>query len=238
MPKPMPWPPTGMACWWPKVAPPTARKTSSRPNDWRAKPCRWIGRMCARLVFYAHRRSLLHRDYLAAQALFGRALDIQPSSAEAWRWSSFTYAYIGNASEAIRRADRALQLSPCDRDPHSFYLALCVAHYTAGDYGLLSVDWGMRAWRRSLCSRHGRMGRRCPGCTGTNWRGTLDRRRSHGRKSARSPGQRVIASHPYRDVTRREHYGRHLLAAGFPRMTQTTAKPSATAFTTASQRSM
>jgi len=96
------------------------------------------------LVLYAHRRSLLHRDYQTAQELFDRALRIRPSSAFGWVWSSFTSSYLGDADEALRRASRAIELSPRDREAHIFLSAFCVANYTAGDYRAAS-EWGMKA---------------------------------------------------------------------------------------------
>lgn len=167
------------------------------------------------LVSYAHRRSLLRRDYRTAQSLFGRALDVQPSSADAWRYSSFTYAYVGDPAEAIRRAERAFQLSPCDRDAHGFYLALCVAYYTDGNYDQ-AVDWGLRAlaeqrvlrgtggWVAAALAALGR---------------TAEAREVAADTMSRWPERRVrvvVEHHPYRDAVRREDYGRHLLAAGFP----------------------
>lgn len=95
------------------------------------------------LVCYGHRKSLLHRDYQAALEMFRRALDAAPSSAHAWLKSSYTFAYIGETEEAVRRAERALDLSPCDREPHLFYSALCVAHYTAGNFDT-AARWGMQ----------------------------------------------------------------------------------------------
>lgn len=167
------------------------------------------------LVSYAHRRSLLHRDYLAAQALFGRALDVQPSSADAWRYSSFTFAYVGNPAEAIRRAERALQLSPCDRDAHGFYLALCVAHYTDGNYDE-AVDWGLRALaeRRVLRGTGGWVAASLAALGRTG-----EARAIVADTMSRWPERRVrdvVAHHPYRDAVRRQDYGQHLIAAGFP----------------------
>jgi adenylate cyclase len=75
--------------------------------------------------------------------MFRRALDAAPSSAHAWLKSSYTFSYIGETEEAVRRAERALELSPCDREPHLFYSALCVAHYTAGNFDT-AAQWGMQ----------------------------------------------------------------------------------------------
>jgi len=96
------------------------------------------------LACYGHRRSLLHRDYVRAKDMFTRALDAAPSAAQTWLKSSYTFAYIGEIEEAVTRAERATELSPRDEESHLFYSALCVAHYTAGNYDT-AAQWGMRA---------------------------------------------------------------------------------------------
>ena len=68
------------------------------------------------LTLMGHRRSIYHRDYKAAQEMFAHALAVAPGSAQAWLWSSFTFSFVGEAEEAIRRASHALALSPRDRD--------------------------------------------------------------------------------------------------------------------------
>jgi TolB-like protein/Tfp pilus assembly protein PilF len=167
------------------------------------------------LVFFAHRRSLHHRDFAAARELFARALDVSPSSAKAWLWSSLTYSYLAETDEALRRAKRALSLSPRDREAHQFYAALNIAYYTAGDYAP-AVEWGLKALAEPATMR-------------ATYRWTAASLVGHGdlaraREIARCgieqmPGQRVrdaVANSAYADTKRREAYGKHLLAAGFP----------------------
>jgi TolB-like protein/Tfp pilus assembly protein PilF len=167
------------------------------------------------LVFYAHRKSLLHRDYSEARRLFGRALDLSPNSAQAWLWSSYTHAYVGDADEALRRAFRALELSPRDRQAHDFFAAICVANYTAGNYQD-AADWGLRALGEQSVSR------------GT-YRWTAASLAANGQEhQARQvmrramdemPNQHVsevVRISPYSEDERRRGYGMHLLAAGFP----------------------
>jgi DNA-binding SARP family transcriptional activator/TolB-like protein/Tfp pilus assembly protein PilF len=167
------------------------------------------------LVLSGHRRALYHRDYAAAQDLFRRALEAAPGSASAWLWSSYTYSFIGDAAEALRRARHALELSPRDREAHDFYSALCVAHYTAGEYEA-AVEWGRRcmaerSYRRSI---HGWT------AAALAAQGRLDAAREVAEIGMKAePSRRVSAivrNHAYRDATRREAYGAHLLAAGFP----------------------
>jgi tetratricopeptide (TPR) repeat protein len=96
------------------------------------------------LVLFGHRKSWLHREYDTAKDIFARALNLQPSSALAWAWSSVTYSYVGEVAEAQKRASRALQLSPRDREAHIFLAAKAVAHYAAGDFAA-ARDWALRA---------------------------------------------------------------------------------------------
>ena len=46
--------------------------------------------------------------------------------------------------EAVRRAEKALALSPLDRFSFRYDTALCLAHYTNGSFDE-AVRWGMRA---------------------------------------------------------------------------------------------
>jgi DNA-binding SARP family transcriptional activator/TolB-like protein len=167
------------------------------------------------LIFYAHRKSLLQRDYVVAQDLFHRALDVGPNSAQAWLWSSYVFSWIGETDEALLRAYRALELSPHDRKAHDFYAAICTAHYTAGNYRD-AADWGLRALGEQSVMR------------GTyRWTaaslaalGQIDQAQQiMGESMGKVPNQRVsevVRGHPYRDVEQRQKYGEHLLAAGFP----------------------
>ncbi len=167
------------------------------------------------LVFYGHRKSLLHRDFPAALELFRRALDVAPSSVPAWLWSSYTFSYLGDAAEAVKRAERALALSPVDREAHRFLGALCIAHYTAGDYDT-AAHWGLRALAEPS------VGRTTGGWTAAALAAADRIDEAHAvaeRTMARWPERRVsaiVANHPYQDPERRRIYGLHLLNAGFP----------------------
>jgi transcriptional regulator with AAA-type ATPase domain/TolB-like protein len=96
------------------------------------------------LALCGHAKSLLLHEFDEAIALFDRAIAASPSSAIAWARSSPTYSYIGNAPEAIRRAEQALRLSPLD--PHAFYphTSLAIGHYVAGEHEE-GIRWGRKA---------------------------------------------------------------------------------------------
>ncbi len=170
---------------------------------------------CRAVMFHAHRRSLLHRDFDGAMTLFNRGTSAWPGSAHMWLWSSYSFAYVGDAKEAVRRVSRALELSPRDREAHEFYSAMCVAHYTGGDY-VEAAQWGLRAIGEP----------RVLGAT-LRWTaaalaasGNLEAARSVVHRAMQEiPNQRVsvvVQNSPYRDINKRHAYGEHMLLAGLP----------------------
>jgi adenylate cyclase len=167
------------------------------------------------LIGSAHRRSYLHRDYPAALSMFQRALNTAPNSVLALQRSSYTYSFIGEPNEAIRRGERAMELSPDDNEPHMLYSALCVAHYTAANFDT-AAEWGRKALGGT------RMLRSTAGWAAASLAaaGRVDEAREVAANTmARWPERRVsdvVARHPYQDVSRRLRYGEHLVAAGFP----------------------
>jgi adenylate cyclase len=166
------------------------------------------------LTFYGHRRTIFHRDYDEARALFRRAIEVAPGSAQAWLWSSYTYSYTGEAAEAVKRAERALQLSPSDREAYWFYLGLCIAHYTAGAYDT-AVEWGRRTLSEPTVGRTGRIwvaaamaaaGRTAEAHELARW--ILSNWPDRGVAT-------IVANSPYREPERRVRHGQHLAIAGF-----------------------
>jgi adenylate cyclase len=167
------------------------------------------------LIFYGHRKTIFHRDHDTAQELFRRALEVAPGSAEAWLWSSYTYAYMGRPSDAVKRAERALHLSPSDRESYWFYIGLCIAYYTAQEYDA-AVEWGHRALAEPAVGRTGRIWI----AASLAGAGRLVEARDMGRWMSNNWPERrisdVVASSPYRDPEMRVRHGRHLAMAGFP----------------------
>ena len=167
------------------------------------------------LIFHAHRKSLHHRDFDGAQDLFRHALDVSPNSAKAWLWSSYTYSYLSAGVEAVERAEKALSLSPQDREAHDFFSALTVAHYSAGDYRS-AAHWGLKAVAEPAVLR------------ATYWwtgaslaaAGDIGRARAIAALGMQKlPGRNVrgaVENSPFRERAHRERYGEHLVAAGFP----------------------
>jgi TolB-like protein/MoxR-like ATPase len=96
------------------------------------------------LALCGHVKSLLLHEFEEAIALFDRAIAASPSSAIAWTRSSPTYSYIGDAQEAIRRAEQGLRLSPLDIEVFFAHSILGLALYVAGEHEE-GIRWGRKA---------------------------------------------------------------------------------------------
>ncbi|PYN49794.1 MAG: hypothetical protein DMD95_00220 [Candidatus Rokuibacteriota bacterium] len=167
------------------------------------------------LALCGHAKSILRYEFDEAIALFDRAIAASPNSAIAWTRSSPTYSYVGDAQEAIRRAEQGLKLSPLD--PHIFYIhtILAFGHYVAGEQET-AVQWGRKAREenpqftanlRILAASLAAAGR-------------TDEAREVGRALlAVAPGFQVgrfAEGYAIRDPGRRDSLARHLRLAGLP----------------------
>jgi adenylate cyclase len=167
------------------------------------------------LALVGRNRSFVFRDYAGAEAIFQRALDVAPNESSTWMWGACTLAYVGDAPAALQRAERALELSPHDAHAFRYFGALCLSHYTAGQYEE-AVYWGQRAiadnphytsnlrfTTAALCAL-----------------GRDDAARRLGAEIMRiEPGFRLSTlreQHPYQDPGRRARIAEHLRAAGLP----------------------
>ncbi|MGE0419225.1 MAG: hypothetical protein AB7O80_20670, partial [Acetobacteraceae bacterium] len=165
------------------------------------------------LSLHAHTRSFLHRDYEGAIRIFEQAMEAAPNDASTWMWSAGTYAYIGNGTEAMRRAERAYRLSPRDRFAFRYSTALCLSYYTNGAYED-AIRWGEQAIRESpaytaglrfTIAAHAAVGQlnRAQELAGNLMRIQPDFR-----------VRTVRERHPYRDASRRNEIADRLLMAG------------------------
>ena len=167
------------------------------------------------LALCGHTKSLLRYEFDEAIAMFDRAIESSPSSYIAWTRSSPTYSYIGDAREAIRRAEHGLSLSPLD--PGVFYphTSLCLGFYVAGEHAE-GARWGRKAREEN------------PRYTG-NLRFLAANLSALGlADEAHEAGQALLAVEPsfhvgrfidryaIRDPTRQERLARHLRLAGLP----------------------
>ncbi len=166
------------------------------------------------LARYAHSRSLLHRDYPTALALFDRAFAANPNDALAWKWSSTTQAFLGKGSLAIRQAERALRLSPLDRLIFRFYSGLCLAYFTYGEYAEAA------RWGRLGLSENPRdvsnMAYTIAALTAAGDPAAVDLVRQFIALDPTNRVSAIVARHPYSDPARRAHYGALLRTAGLP----------------------
>lgn len=167
------------------------------------------------LALYGHNRSFLHRDYDQAISLFERAVDVAPNDAVMWKWTSTTFAYVGNGQEAARRARKALDLSPRDHFAYGIYSSACVAHYMMDAFDE-AIHWGQLSYQenprytsntRYLCASLVAVGR------------VYDAREIAQSVLKIEPNFRVtplVARHPIQDAGGRGLLGERLIEAGLP----------------------
>lgn len=167
------------------------------------------------LAMLGHNRTILGRDYDEALSLIDRALAASPNDAEALMWSSPTLAYTGEPEEALRRAERAIALSPQDPFLYRYEHFVCIAYYAAGNYGA-AAHWGRCSLHRN--SRYtSNLRMTAAALVGL---GRADEARPLVDKVIQlEPGFRVgpmISRQAFQDDGRRAQYGRHLVDAGLP----------------------
>jgi adenylate cyclase len=160
-------------------------------------------------------RALWLRDFDAAFDLLERALRASPSSAFAYARSSPIFSYIGDGTEARRRAVQSLRFSPFD--PHVFFThaVLGFAAYTEGNYDD-AITWGRRSYAEN------------PRFTATlrtlaaslAAAGHITEALQIGEVLLRlDPGFRVrefAQNYAYREQERRDRLEHHLMLAGLP----------------------
>jgi len=87
----------------------------------------------------------LNKDLEIAMTRYDRALAINPSASSAWVWSTSACSWLGQGDEAVRRSQRAIELSPFDPLMYTFTSIAGTAHAVAGQY-----DKAIEFCRRSL----------------------------------------------------------------------------------------
>lgn len=165
------------------------------------------------LAMAGHNHTILRRRHEDALALFDLALGTAPNDAETLMWSAPTFAFLGEGREAVRRAERAIALSP--QDPLAFRYAhfLSIAHYAANDVDAAAA-WGLRSLRAN------------PDYT-SNLRMTAAALAAAGRLGEARPLARrvmeleprfrvgaLVSRLPFRDPAIRRRYGDQLIATG------------------------
>jgi adenylate cyclase len=96
----------------------------------------------------------LDKDLPSASALLDRALAINPSEASAWGWSTGVHAWLGDGEEAVRRSDRAMDLSPFDPRMYNFTSLAATANIVADQYekAIELCRWSLRLNRMYAAS--------------------------------------------------------------------------------------
>lgn len=106
------------------------------------------GQNALALATFGHLKSFLFHEYDGAMIYLDRALAACPNHALAWILSSATLSYIGDADQAVRRAEHGLRLSPFDQNLFSFYMFLNLAYYAKGDFQE-AVKWGRMSFEEN-----------------------------------------------------------------------------------------
>lgn len=96
------------------------------------------------LCTFGHVRSFVFSDYLGALDYHERSVKACPNHATAWMLYSGTMSHLKNGCKAIEFAERALRLSPFDRNLSYFYTFLGFANYAAGQFRD-AIRWCRRA---------------------------------------------------------------------------------------------
>ena len=86
------------------------------------------------LAINANVKTMLEGDFEAGEASFGRALELNPSSAIATQLKSLLHVFKGEGAEAVRLSERARALSPVDPRSHFFDGLSATAYLANGDF--------------------------------------------------------------------------------------------------------
>jgi adenylate cyclase len=174
------------------------------------------GQNALALATFGHVKSFLFHEYDGAMIYLDRALAACPNHAVAWILSSATLSYIGEAEQAVKRAEHGLRLSPFDQNLFSFYMFLNLAYYAKGDFQQ-AVKWGrMSSEENALYTANHRI--LIAGLVGL---GQLDEAREVAASLIRIEPEFRLKTYertrqPFRHAEIKERYMQHLRTAGLP----------------------
>jgi adenylate cyclase len=174
------------------------------------------GQNALALATFGHVKSFLFHEYDGAMIYLDRALAACPNYALAWILSSATLSYVGDADQAVMRAEHGLRLSPFDQNLFSFYMFLNLAYYAKGDFQE-SVKWGRMSFEENgLYTANHRV--LIAGLVG---QGKLEEAREIAVKMMEiEPGFRLLTyertRQPFRHSQIKERYMQHLRMAELP----------------------
>jgi adenylate cyclase len=174
------------------------------------------GQNALALATFGHVKSFLFHEYDGALIYLDRALAACPNHAVAWVLSSATLSYIGEAEQAVRRAEHGLRLSPFDQSLFSFYMFLNLAYYSKGEFQE-SVKWGrMSLEENALYTANHRI--LIAGLVGL---GQLEEAREVAARMIQIEPEFRLKTYertrqPFRQAQIKERYMQHLRSAGLP----------------------
>jgi adenylate cyclase len=174
------------------------------------------GQNALALATFGHLKSFLFHEYDGAQIYLDRALAACPNHAVAWILSSATLSYIGEAEQAVTRAEHGLRLSPFDQSLFSFYMFLNLAYYAKGDFQE-STKWGRMSFEENgLYTANHRIW--IAGLVGL---GALEEAREVAARMIQIEPEFRLKTYertrqPFRHAQIKERYMQHLRAAGLP----------------------
>jgi TolB-like protein len=93
------------------------------------------------LATFGHLSAYFKHDYESALHYHSNAIGSCPNDPMCWALSSATLSYVGEGSEAVARAEKALRLSPFDKFRFYYIAVLALACYTARRYDE-AAKWG------------------------------------------------------------------------------------------------
>ena len=189
---------------------------SIRAIELAARAIELDGQNALALATFGHLKSFLFHEYDGAAIYLDRALRACPNHSLAWILSSATLSYIGEAQEAIRRAEHGLRLSPFDQSLFTYYMFLNLAFYAKGEYED-AVKWGrMSVNENGLYTANLRV--LIAGLAGLD---RLEEAREVAAKMIKMEPEFRLATYertrqPFRHAQIRERYMKHLRSAGLP----------------------
>jgi adenylate cyclase len=174
------------------------------------------GQNALALATFGHLKSFLFHEYDGALIYLDRALAACPNHAVAWILSSATLSYIGEADQAVTRAEHALRLSPFDQNLFSFYMFLNLAYYAKGEFRE-AVKWGRMSFEENgLYTANHRIW-----IAGLAGLGQLEEAREVAARMMQIEPEFRLKTYertrqPFRHAEIKERYMQHLRTAGLP----------------------
>lgn len=167
------------------------------------------------MAMLGHQRTLTARDYTGALNYFDRALSLAPNDAAVLTLSAPTFAFMGDPAETIRRAERAMVLSPRDLFAFRIQHFRSIGHFYRGE-----LEAAEHFGREALATNPNYTSNlRMLACILVECGKLPQARELAGRAMAIQPGFRVgpaVREYVSLDQQIRRRYRDNLLAAGLP----------------------